>query len=156
MSTREFKGLSRENIAAGRRTRSGKTRIMTEETATEELSIQVQTLHAELRRRDEEVETFRNKAVVASSNFERTKESLQDRVASLQQELEQAELKAELNMLRTLDHLRAEHQRAMEREAERVDQWIQEIKKSHATERTQLLERLAALEKEKVAERERV
>ena len=49
-------------------------------------------------------------------------------------------------MLRALESLRAEHQRALEKETERAELWIKEIKKSHATERTQLLERIAALE----------
>ena len=48
-------------------------------------------------------------------------------------------------MLRALESLRAEHQRALEKETERTELWIKEIKKSHATERTQLLERIAGL-----------
>ena len=53
-------------------------------------------------------------------------------------------------MLRAVDALRAEHQIALEREAKRTDQWIKEIKESHTTEKTHLLERIAALEREEV------
>ena len=66
-------------------------------------------------------------------------------MARLEQDLEQAELRGELTMLRALESLRAEHQRALEKETERTELWIKEIKKSHATERTQLLERIAGL-----------
>ena len=62
-------------------------------------------------------------------------------------------MRGELTMLRALDSLRAEHQRALEREAEQTDQWIKEIKERHATERTQLLRRIAELEGDKVGGR---
>ena len=147
MSTRELKGLSKD-ICLHSKTRSGKIRRMSEPqeraaTGTvEELSAQMERLREELQQRDRELDVHRTAAARASTELERVKKPLEDRVARLQQDLEQAELRGELAMFRALENARAEHQRALENEAERAKLWIEEIKKSHATERTQLLERV--------------
>ena len=49
--------------------------------------------------------------------------------------------------------LRVFRHSALEGETERADEWIREIKKSHATEKTHLLEQIAMLEREKVGVR---
>ena len=65
---------------------------------------------------------------------------------TLHRQLEQAELLAEVAKLRSLETVRAEHQRALEREAERVKGWVNELKRSHIAEKTHLLEKIASLE----------
>ena len=153
MSRRELKGLSKGTCLQFR-TRSGKVRQMSrcqESVATgsteEELSLQVERLREELERRNRELEDLRTVASRADAELELVKKPLEDRVARLEQELEQAELRGELTMLRAVENLRVEHQQALKKETERAELWIEEIKKSHATERTQLLEKIAVLEK---------
>ena len=51
---------------------------------------------------------------------------LEDRVVRLEQDLEQAELRGEFTMLRVLESLRAEHQRALDGASRAVDQRDQE------------------------------
>lgn len=78
------------------------------------------------------------------------------RVRSLQQELENLEMRGELTMLRAVDRLRAEyHQLVLAREGEmkateqkRMDAWVQDLKDSHQAEKERLLERIATLEKD--------
>ena len=84
----------------------------------EELSVQMEHLREELRRRDHELEELRTVATRASTELELVRKPLEDRVARLEQDLEQAELRGELTMLRALESLRAEHQRALEKETE--------------------------------------
>ena len=152
MSAKELKGLSKD-ICLQSKTHSWKICQMSEPqepvaTGTvEELSVQMERLREELQRRDHELEELRTVATRASTELELVRKPLEDRVARLEQDLEQAELRGELTMLRALESLRAEHQRALAKETERAELWIKEIKKSHATERTQLLERIAVLEK---------
>ena len=113
----------------------------------EELSLQVERLREELERRNRELEDLRTVASRADAELEQVKKPLEDRVARLERELEQTELRGELTMLRAVENLRVEHQQALRKETERAELWIEEIKKSHATERTQLLEKIAVLEK---------
>ena len=77
------------------------------------------------------------------------------RVRSLQQELENLEMRGELTMLRAVDRLRAEYQLVLTREGEmkateqkRMDAWVQDLKDSHQAEKERLLERIATLEKD--------
>ena len=119
----------------------------------QELLAEVDRLRADLSERDGEVVELRAEVARANAELGRVKKPLEDRLARLEQDLEQAGLRGELTMLRALDSLRAEHRKALEREAERADEWIREIKKSHATEKTHLLERIAMLEREKVGVR---
>ena len=113
----------------------------------EELSVQMERLREELQRRDRELEELRTVASRATRELELVRKPLEDRVVHLERDLEQAEMKGELTMLRALESLRAEHQQSLRKETERAELWIEEIKKSHATERTQLLERISVLEK---------
>ena len=84
----------------------------------EELSAQKERLREELQQRDRELDELRTAATRASTELERIKKPLEDRVARLQQDLEQAELRGELAMFRALENARVEHQRALENEAE--------------------------------------
>ena len=122
--------------------------------SVEELRSQVERLHAELSQRDSEVAGLKMEVARASSELEDVRKLLEDCLARLSQELEQAEMKGELKMLRALDGLRAEHQRMLEREVERTDQWIPEIKDSYAAEKTRLLQRIAELERDEVCGRD--
>ena len=63
---------------------------------------------------------------------------LEERISHLERELEQAEMRGELATLRALEKLRVEHSHALEREAERMEAWIKDLKESHDREKAQL------------------
>ena len=71
-------------------------------------------------------------------------------VVQLQEEVESSQLQEELNLLRALDKLRAEHQQALEKEAyareaerDRMDSWMRDLRQSHKMEKERLLEKIA-------------
>ena len=95
------------------------------------LAAQVERLREELQRKDEELEELKElRTADARAGVER-----EDHVETLKKQLEQTELRSELTMLRSLENVRVEHQRAVEREAERVAVWVDELLRSHTAER---------------------
>ena len=81
--------------------------------------------------KDEEIQQLRDVAEEAQANLKLE----QQRSASLEQELKSAALEAELDRHKALDALRAEHQRAIEREQNLVEEekrrahdWITDLK----------------------------
>ena len=86
----------------------------------------------------------------ARSNLETAREHS----ASLEQELRSAALQAELDRHRALDTLRAEHQKALEREQQLVDEekkrahdWIADLKAGFESETLNLRDKVSQLEK---------
>ena len=79
-------------------------------------------------------------------------------ILSLQLQLKQQEMRGELSKLRALEDL--EHGRVLEREAdmrandqERIDAWIQDVKKSHQVEKEHLQQQITILEKAAISRR---
>ena len=101
--------------------------------------------------KDEETQQLRNEAEEARANLELELE--QKRSASLEQELRSAALQAELDRHRALDALRAEHQRALEREQKLVEEekkrahdWITDLKSGFELEKRSFQEKISQFE----------
>ena len=66
--------------------------------------------------------------------------------SQLQMELEHARVQGELSTLRAVEQLRVELQRKREKEEERLEAWIADLKTIHAAEKSHLLEKISQLE----------
>ena len=111
-------------------------------TETEQLKARLEELERQLTQfrteKDEEIQQLRDKAEEAQANLE---QQLRHSV-SLEQELKSAALQAELDRHTALDTLREEHQRALEREQELVEEektrteyWIGDLKSGFVLEK---------------------
>ena len=119
MANREIKGLSIANIVQDSRAHSGKmAEGQEQETTVPGLLAEVERLRAELSRRDGEVAKLKTEVTRANAELGLVKKPLEDHLARLEQDLEQAELRGKLTMLRALDGLCTEHQKALLREAQ--------------------------------------
>ena len=99
--------------------------------------------------KDEEIQQLRDVAEEAQANLKLE----QERSANLERELKSAALEAELDRHKALDALRAEHQRAIEREQNLVEEekrrahdWITDLKSGSELERNTLQEKISVLE----------
>ena len=122
-------------------------------TEAEQLKVKLEELERALTRlqtqKDEEIQQLRDEADEARATLELE----QKRSANLEQELESAALEAELDKHRALDALRAEHQRALEREQKLVEEekkrahdWITDLKSGFELEKQSLQDKVSQLE----------
>ena len=161
MSRRELKALQVENTELTTGNRSGRTRGVMDGGA--ELADKVRSLEAELAEvretivsKDEELDNLRSQLNEAKAESDRAHHKAAETVRVLEQQLESERVQAELTHLRALESLRAEHQLAIQREKDAMDEerkrmsvWVQDVKDSCDKEKKHLEERVEALLKEK-------
>ena len=154
MTNRELRQL--EQVQAETRLRSGRARVQVtemDEPTVEDLTSQLESLRAQLREKEEVVEKLQSVADETKLKLEESLDAAEERIAGLELELSQLVMRGELESLRTLENLRAEHRQVLnketdrkEAETKRMETWIYDLKKSHENEKTRLLERIAYLE----------
>ena len=66
--------------------------------------------------------------------------------AALEKEADDVKLRAEVERLRAMEALREEHHKALEREKEQAERWIQDVKEGFKAEKQHLDEKVKALE----------
>jgi len=137
MSKRELKKLQ-ESGCLSKRLRSGRARItpgMTSVQESENLEEKLESLMGQLQEKDQEVGRLRSVAGEATSKLVELRRESDERVSELERELTEAELQGEIAKLRALEELRKQHRLTMEKESERMDSWIKDLKKGHGTEK---------------------
>ena len=140
-------GSGRETVVTRKRAKMGSETDQLKAKVEEELERTLTQLEA---RKNEEIRQLRVVADEAHSNLETAREHS----ASLEQELRSAALQVELDRHRALDALRAEHQKALEREQQLVDEekkhardWIADLKSGFELETLNLRDKVSQLEK---------
>ena len=163
MSNRELKSLlagrPTPNTQAKRSSRSGRlTDEMTDSPEEEltQLRADLATAREEVQAKDHELSELRQEALEATSRVGATKEELRQlslRVETLQKELENSRLVAEVDRLKSLERLREEHAEALARQKEelnyerrRAEEWMQDLKQSFQVDKERLKERIDSLE----------
>ena len=163
MSNRELKSLlagrPTPNTQAKRSSRSGRlTDEMTDSPEEEltQLRTDLATAREEVQAKDHELSELRQEALEATSRVGATKEELRQlslRVETLQKELENSRLVAEVDRLKSLERLREEHAEALARQKEelnyerrRAEEWMQDLKQSFQVDKERLQERIDSLE----------
>ena len=130
-----------------------------------EVADKVRSLETELAKasdaitsKDDELKDLRCKLNEAKAESDLAQREAAKKVRVLEQLLEREHVQAELALLRALKNLRAEHQvaiqrekDAMEEERKRMSVWIQDVRDSCNMERKHLEERVDAVLKEKEA-----
>ena len=169
MSRRELKALlsdKREKSRTG--TRSGRTTVVMNEETDEvaRLKADLATARRAVEEKDRELSELRTaidhtNAEAAGAKAEAEKHSLT--VRTLERDLENERLRADLAMLRALENLRSEHRDELEREKEqmkeerkRMEQWMNDVKESFQRDKEHMQKRIADLEEGPRDERPRV
>ena len=156
MSRRELKALNAGLLFVDETSlRSGTVRMQSNNennTAEDELRAQLEALCEKLGQKDHELEMLKSEAESVKAELENTKGTAATEVSSLEKQLEEARLRGELEMFHALEDLRSEHKQALEKEATRMEAWVRDLKDSHHTEKSYLLERIAQLEKDHVGD----
>ena len=114
----------------------------------DELRAQLEALCETLGQKDHELEMLKSEAESVKAELENAKGTAATQVSSLEKQLEKAQLRGGLEMFRALEALHSEHKQALEKEATRMEAWVRDLKDSHHTEKSYLLERIAQLEKD--------
>ena len=106
--------------------------------------------------KDGELEDLRSQLNEAKAETNQAHDEAAEKVRVLEQQLESERVQAELAHLRALESLRAEHQLAIQREKDAMDEerrrmsaWVKDVKDSCDKEKKHLEERVEALLKEK-------
>ena len=141
MSRRALKSLRSESTARTTGTRSGKVRdVATEmsEQSVDDLEKELVEARRSIEAKDEEVRDLRSQLEEAESKAEGAQQEAQEKelaCRTLEQQLETERLQAEVKLLRALESLRDEHQKAIQREKDAMDEerkrmaeWIRDVK----------------------------
>ena len=122
------------------------------------LEAELAEAHEAIASKDGELGDLRSRVDEAKAETERMQRDTTERMRLLEQQLESERVQSELAHLRALEKLRAEHQLAIQREKDAVDEerqrmsaWIKDVKDGCEKEKQHLEERISTLTKEKEA-----
>jgi len=123
------------------------TSVMTSAQKFENLEKKLDSLMGQLREKDQELGQLQSVDGEATSKFVELRRESDERVLELEHELAEAKLQGEIIKFRAFGELHNQHRLTMEKESERMNSWIKDLKNGHCKEKTYLLERIAELKK---------